>query len=132
MAKGSSSPLVLFLQGDSGFMVYRRNTEGYWYLVLDSGIQTSGFNCPRQMSAAGGGATVYDANVDNFLLQEGDLVILGKHVVVMGPARPGLLLVVLSQRGLAMPCICNVCMQTLMWLTSVDGSICIWNWSLMI
>ena len=61
-------------------MVYRRNVQGYWHLVLDSGIQTCGFNCPRQMSAAGGGATVYEANSDNLLLQEGDLVILGKDV----------------------------------------------------
>ena len=63
----------VLLQGDSGFLVYRRG-----YIVLSSRPQQLEFNCPFQLAAQGQGNTAYDADVDNFVTEPGDIIVLGR------------------------------------------------------
>jgi len=60
-----------FNLGDSGFLVYRRG-----YIVLSSRPQQLEFNCPFQLAAQGEGHTAYDADVDNFVTEPGDIIVL--------------------------------------------------------
>jgi hypothetical protein len=64
---------VSFMQGDSGFLIYRQGR-----IVLSSAPQQDGFNCPFQLSARANSNTVWEADVDNFRVQPGDIIVLGK------------------------------------------------------
>ena len=54
-------------------MLYRNG-----HLLLSSAPQQQYFNCPYQFSAYGGDNTAWEADVDNFTTEPGDILILSR------------------------------------------------------